>query len=400
MGLQLSAGPEPAARRGQDYWRNANARITWQASQRDKFNIFWDEQDFCQDPCQGVVSVYTSPESWSSNQIRPNRLQQVKWTNPFTSRLLFEAGLNVSAAHYNTTEHREYANPRTIPRISETGDSTANGAMAAGGDAVAPRVNQFAGGGAFALTSGSVNGGFFELRNMDNYRTTASALYITGSHNAKFGWDGAYYLQDQTGAVNDLRMSYAYTQPAATCATNNTCGRVLAEQFPDEALLGNPLRRPRPSSVTFSTGVRTLKDRVWYGALYLQDQWTVDRFTLTGALRYDHAASRYGSTCTGGPGEPFARLQADGTTGYCTPETDGVSYDDISPRFGAVWDLSGDGKTAVKWNIGKYLSSAGIRAVHRGQPCAEHREHAGAKLDRHGWRPDRRLRSAEHRDQQ
>ena len=346
-------------------WSNVNGRFTWQASQRNKFNIFWDEQDFCQDPCEGVISVYTSPESWSSNQIRPNRLQQIKWTNPFTSKLLFEAGLNVSAAHYNTTEHRKYVNPRTIPRISESGTSTANGAMAAGGDAVAPRVNQFAGG-ATALTSGSVNGGFFELRKMDNYRTTASASYITGSHNAKIGWDGAYYLQDQTGAVNDLRMTYTYTQPATTCATNNTCGTVLAAQFPDEAVLGNPFRRPRPSSVTFSTGVRTLKDRVWYGALYLQDQWTLDRFTLTGALRYDHAASRYGSTCTGGPGEPFARLQADGTTDYCTPETDGVSYNDISPRFGAVWDLFGDGKTAIKWNMGKYLSSAGISGLYTG----------------------------------
>src|SRR5688572_10428140 len=41
-------------------WRNANARITWQASQKNKINVFWDEQDFCQDPCHGVVSVFTS----------------------------------------------------------------------------------------------------------------------------------------------------------------------------------------------------------------------------------------------------------------------------------------------------------------------------------------------------
>ena len=38
-------------------WRNVNARITWQATQKNKFNFFWDEQDFCQDPCHGVVSV-------------------------------------------------------------------------------------------------------------------------------------------------------------------------------------------------------------------------------------------------------------------------------------------------------------------------------------------------------
>jgi hypothetical protein len=341
-----------------NYWRNGNARITLQASQRNKFNIFWDEQDFCQDPCRGIVAVTASPEAWSSNQIRPNRLQQIKWTNPYTSRLLFEAGLNVSAGHYNTTEHREYRNPREIPRVTESGGIGTDEApaMGPGGDDVARRVNAFASG---AFTSGSVDGGFFEMRKTDNYRTTASASYITGSHNAKIGWDGAYYMQDQFGEVNDLRMTYAYTQPATNCANNNSCGSVLAAQFPQEALLGNPFRRPRPSSVTFGTGHRELKDRVWYGSVYLQDQWTLNRFTLTGALRYDHAESRYGSTCVG-EGEPLAR----GT--YCTPETDGVNYNDISPRFGVVWDIFGDGKTAIKWNMGKYLQSAGISGLYTG----------------------------------
>jgi Carboxypeptidase regulatory-like domain len=45
-------------------WRNINARITWQATQKNKFNFFWDEQESCQDPCTGVVSVSSSPESW------------------------------------------------------------------------------------------------------------------------------------------------------------------------------------------------------------------------------------------------------------------------------------------------------------------------------------------------
>ena len=31
-------------------WRNVNTRFTWQATPGNKFNIFWDEQDSCQDP--------------------------------------------------------------------------------------------------------------------------------------------------------------------------------------------------------------------------------------------------------------------------------------------------------------------------------------------------------------
>ena len=31
-------------------WRNVSARFTWQVTARNKFNVYWDEQDFCQDP--------------------------------------------------------------------------------------------------------------------------------------------------------------------------------------------------------------------------------------------------------------------------------------------------------------------------------------------------------------
>ena len=48
-----------------------------------------------------------------------------------------------------------------------------------------------------------------------------------------------------------------------------------------------------------ATGVAISDERVWFGAFYLQDQWTANRLTLNGALRYDHAESRYGTTCIG-----------------------------------------------------------------------------------------------------
>ena len=84
-------------------WRNVSGRFTLQASSRNKLNVFWDEQDTCQDPCDGVVSVYTSPESWWSVATRPNRLRQVSWTQPRTNRLLFEAGVSVTEQVYDLT---------------------------------------------------------------------------------------------------------------------------------------------------------------------------------------------------------------------------------------------------------------------------------------------------------
>ena len=238
-------------------WRNVNARITYQATQKNKFNIFWDEQDFCQDPCLGVVSVFTSPESWWSVSLHPNRIQQVSWTNPLTNKILLDAGLSRSYVEYNLTSHREYRNYTEIPRITECGATT-------GGDDVATRINQTAGSGfcssanLFNLTSGSLNsglGGGAELRKADSYRTRASIAYVTGSHNAKVGYEGGYFTQDQRSQVNDSQLTYYYQTPATSCLTNANplaCGQLLPAQFPNDPT--NRALRPVPNSVTGRPG--------------------------------------------------------------------------------------------------------------------------------------------------
>ena len=41
-----------------------------------------------------------------------------------------------------------------------------------------------------------------------------------------------------------------------------------------------------------------------------------------------------------------------------------MSYDDITPRWGVAWDVFGNGKTSVKWNMGKYLQAAGFGGLY------------------------------------
>ena len=38
------------------------------------------------------------------------------------------------------------------------------------------------------------------------------------------------------------------------------------------------------------------------------------------------------------------------------------SYKDITPRFGVAYDVFGNGKTAIKVNVGKYLEGVGVAA--------------------------------------
>ena len=89
-------------------YKNASVRLTHQATQKNKFNVYWDEQDSCTNPCYGMINIVDSPEAYCSLQSRPNRLMQLSWTNPFTNRMLFDAGLSVVATHQDTTKHREF----------------------------------------------------------------------------------------------------------------------------------------------------------------------------------------------------------------------------------------------------------------------------------------------------
>jgi len=365
-------------------YKNASVRLTAQATQKNKFNIYWDEQDSCTNPCYGMISNINSVESYFTLMSRPNRLMQLSWTNPFTNRMLFDAGLSVVLTHQDQTRSREFTNPRSIPRICETGTTV-------GRDGVSSRVNNTpvpnvfgaAGGcGVFStFGSGSVNDSapssnpFLNTPNQllrdQTYRSRASASYITGTHNVKVGWEGAYFGERTRNEANDLRLNYHYTTPTTTGTWNSAtrtgnclvapstdlypCGN-MSLYFPDDP--NNTFLRPSPVGVDVNTGVANLDERVWFGALYAQDQWTYNRFTINGALRYDHAESRYGSTCIG----PDIYVP----TQWCSEAQNGVNYNDFTPRWGVAWDVFGTGKTSIKWNMGKYLQAAGLGGLYTG----------------------------------
>ena len=88
-------------------------------------------------------------------------------------------------------------------------------------------------------------------------------------------------------------------------------------------------------------------------SFYAQDQWTRNRLTLQGGVRYDHILSSYPDACVGGPDYPLMPKQ------ICYParSTEGVHWTDVTPRIGAAYDLFGNGKTAVKVNVGKYMQA-------------------------------------------
>jgi hypothetical protein len=83
--------------------------------------------------------------------------------------------------------------------------------------------------------------------------------------------------------------------------------------------------------------------------LFAQEQWTIRRLTLNLGVRLDYLN---GSLPERRNGERrFA-------TSSVFPEVRNVpNWRDLSPRVGASYDLFGNARTAIKWNVGRYVES-------------------------------------------
>ena len=89
--------------------------------------------------------------------------------------------------------------------------------------------------------------------------------------------------------------------------------------------------------------------------LYAQDQWTTRQADTTGGVRFDNGLISYPTQSIGGPGYLLMPTQFVFPAG----STQGIGWHDVTPRMGVAYDLFGDGKTALKFNLGKYMEGFG-----------------------------------------
>ena len=274
-------------------------RLTMQLTTRDKLGLFWDAGAFRlrNTPTQG--SPTAAPETGTvSPGNGSSRLQQIKYTSTATNRLLLEAGLGTYQQNWNGRERP--GNNRDLIRV----------------------VEQCAGG---CPDNGNIAGLTYRAQNwntdwMSPNRWYGSATYVTGAHSMKAGYQGVLHINKSSPSTNNHNLQYRFNNGVPNQLTQNL--------FP-----------------------YTTDERTRYDAFYVQDQWTSGRLTLQGALRYDHAWSYY----------PPQQI---GATRFLPvplvfPETKGVlGYHDINPRMGIAYDLFGNGKTALKFNAGRYLEAA------------------------------------------
>ena len=238
----------------------------------------------------------------------PYHVNQAIWSAPMTSKLLLEAGFTRFMFRGGTTGRP--APDGITDLIPVTEQSTA--INPATGLQYAPRANWVYRG----VATYNPN-----YANPNNWR--ASAAYVTGSHEMKVGYQGAYIRVKNWFFVGDSQLAYRFNQGV-------------------------------PNQITFRLPEWHQSDRTGTAAFYVQDKWTRGRLTLQGALRYDRAWSFTPAEHNGT--ELTSRFNA---APISFPRTAGVdSFNDITPRFGAAYDVFGNGKTAVKFNLGHYLDSA------------------------------------------
>ena len=89
--------------------------------------------------------------------------------------------------------------------------------------------------------------------------------------------------------------------------------------------------------------------------LFVQDRLTMDRVTVSAGLRFD---------CFNAS-QPAYHLYPSLITpnrNYDVPEYQTQRQKDITPKLAAAWDVFGDGKTALKVNLGKYVLGQALSA--------------------------------------
>jgi carboxypeptidase family protein len=279
-------------------WNEANGRLTWQATPKHKFGVWYAKEHMC--TCPSAIRTTTSP-GFDNLWGRPHNLATVEWSAPVTTRLLFEAGL-LYQKHVWSWEPLEGTSPDVIGHLEQS-----------------TMVN-------FKLRPGG-----YARRWQHDRRLRAAVSYITGAHALKVGVNGGNGDADALLFLSSNQNYYI--------RLNNGIPNLVtqyATPYYDDWNLDHEI-----------------------GA-YAQDKWTIRRLTLTGGVRFDAIKTSF-------PEETYGPIQFAPTRNFTLPKEVNADWKDVTPRMGAALDVFGNGRTALKVTLNKYLIGVDSAAFKYGQ---------------------------------
>ena len=269
-----------------------NTRLTLQATQKNKVAFYYDNQARIWDDTRAGVS----PESAVAYRFPVLNLAQASWTSPVSNRLLFEARFaRRGEAFGNQLPEKGSVYRDMIPVLEQSTTFFYRGKGGDGGTS-----------GTFGFSSQKIN------------TAVTSMSYVTGSHSIKVGFSDTWASTVSTTESNSSYVMYRFNFGVPNQLT----------------MYGVPVR-----------GESLVKGEI--GA-YAQDRWTINRWTINAGIRYDGYRGGYPEQVRGP-----APLQP--TRNFTFPAVTSMSLHDVTPRLGVAYDLFGNGKTAVKASLGKYV---------------------------------------------
>jgi hypothetical protein len=299
-------------------------RISWAATAKDKISVYHDTQRKYRN--HWGISATIPPEA-AGVQVTPTSFVNVtKWTRTHTSKLLLEGGLGI----YNQNYTELYQ-----PSVTGT-DETVFDLAAINAARVYNVVDQSNGRNANAWPNPADH--YSEL-----YTIMGAASYVTGAHSFRFG---------TTISTGTWRLTEARTGDVTPITYN--AGRPVS----------TTLRLPtdRRNGIKADTGI------------FVQDRWALGRVTLNLGLRYDwfigetlesevlpsrfNAGTQFGR-CPDGNND--SRAGCVGTV---------QDWKDISPRIGFAMDVFGDGRTALKASVARYVAGQQIAVANAANPVS------------------------------
>jgi hypothetical protein len=297
-----------------EWLKSIAGRVTWQASEKHKINGFADVQNYMVRGRGG----FEAPESHTVWSFWPAGLYQTTWTAPLTSRLLLEAGWSLTrndfpGSHKQSTDVFGFTVPFDHPSILEVSTGFRYNARA------------------------TYSPNHIQYRVVERF----SASYVTGSHAFKAGFQTQQGIWNVETFVNsDGRNAACANCPVQYRFLNGT--PIQLDQWATPYLQKNRIKA--------DLGV------------FAQDQWTIKRLTLNYGLRLDYFNSYVPPQHV--PATPWGWLPERNFEAVSrVPE-----WIDLNPRMGASYDLFGNGRTALKASLGRYVGVLGIDLAQTNNP--------------------------------